>query len=58
MYRLLSEKLKSVPKLSFIKLAKKAFKYHKKTLGMRFLENEKSDLSKIPQYIELMQWKK
>ena len=58
MYRLLSEKLKNVPKISFIKLAKKAFKYHKKILGMRFLENEKSDLSKIPQYIELMQWKK
>ena len=58
LYRLLFEKLRTVPKISFIKLAKKAFKYHKKTLGMRFLENEKSDLSKIPQYIELMQWKK
>ena len=54
----LDEKLKNVPNISFIKLAKKAFKYHKNHIGMKFLENEKSALSKIPQYIELKQWDK
>ena len=57
-FNILDEKLKNVPNLSFIKLAKKAFKYHKNIIGMKFLENEKSVLSKIPQYIELMQWDK
>ena len=57
-FKYLNEKLKNVPNLSFIKLAKKAFKYHKNIIGMKFLENEKSALSKIPQYIELMQWDK
>ena len=54
----LDNKLKNVKNLSFIKLAKKAFKYHKNYIGMKFLENEKSALSKIPQYIELCQWDK
>ena len=54
----LNEKLKNVPNLSFVKLAKKAFKYHKNIIGMKFLENEKSALSKIPQYIELKEWDK
>ena len=54
----LDDKLKNVKNLSFIKLAKKAFKYHKNYIGMKFLENEKSALSKIPQYIELCQWDK
>ena len=55
-FNYLDEKLKEVPHLSFIKLAKKAFKYHKNIIGMKFLEKEKSALSKIPQYIELEQW--
>ena len=54
----LIEKLKNVPNLSFIKLAQKAFKYHKRIIGEKFLENEKSVLSKLPQYIELKDWKK
>ena len=58
LFKYLDEKLKNVPNLSFIKLAKKAFKYHKNIIGMKFLENEKSALSKIPQYIELNQWDK
>ena len=55
-FNILNEKLKNVKNLSFIKLAKKAFKYHKNIIGIKFLENEKSVLSKIPQYIELMKW--
>ena len=54
-FNFLDEKLKGIP-LSFIKLGKKAFKYHKNIIGMKFLEKEKSALAKIPQYIELEQW--
>ena len=52
----LQKKLKNCPDLSYILLAKKAFKYNKKQLGLKFLENEKSKLTKIPQYIELKDW--
>ena len=58
LFRLLNQKLKNVPNISFIKLAKKAFKYHRNVIGMRFLENEKSALSKIPQLIDLTEWDK
>ena len=51
-------KLKNVKNISFIKLAKKAFKYHKNEIGKIFLENEESSLSRIPQYIELKNWNK
>ena len=54
----LNEKLKDVPNFSFVKLAKKAFKYRKNKLGMKFLEKEKSILYKVPQYIELKEWDK
>ena len=57
-FKHLDEKLTNVPNFPFIKLAKKAFKYHKNIIGMKFLEKEKSVLSKVPQYIELMQWDK
>ena len=57
-FKILDEKLKNVKNLSFIKLAKKAFKYHKNNIGMKFLEKEKSVLSKIPQYLELNNWDK
>ena len=46
------EELKNIKKISFIKLAKKAFKYKKSDLGMKFLELEKSILSKIPIYLK------
>lgn len=55
-FKILNEKLKNVKNLSFIKLAKKAFKYKKNIIGMKFLEKEKSVLSKIPQYLELKNW--
>ena len=56
LFELLQKKLKNCPDLSYIHLAKKAFKYNKKALGLKFLENEKSKLTKIPQYIELNDW--
>ena len=55
-FNYLNERLKNVQNFSFIQLAKKAFKYHLNTIGMKLLEYEKSALSKLPQYIELMQW--
>ena len=42
-------KLKNV---SYIQLAKKAFKCKQSELGMKFLENEKSILAKIPIYLK------
>ena len=56
LYDKLQSKLKKCKDLPYIKLAKKAFKYNKNSLGLKFLENEKSALIKIPQYIELKDW--
>jgi hypothetical protein len=56
LFDILQTKLNKCPDLSYIKLAKKAFKYNKNSLGLKFLENEKSKLTKIPQYIELKEW--
>ena len=56
LFDILQGKLRKCPDLSYIELAKKAFKYNKKTIGLKFLENEKSKLTKIPQYIELKDW--
>ena len=55
-YEKLQNKLKEIENISFIKLAKKSFKYGRNEIGMKFLENEKSLLTKIPQYIELKKW--
>ena len=57
-YKYLYDFLKNVPNISFVNLAKKAFKYEKKEIGMKFLENENSILTKIPQYVELKKWDK
>ena len=54
----LMPKIKDIPNISYIKLAKKAFKYGKNEIGIKFLEKEKSILTKIPQYIELKKWDK
>ena len=54
----LNEKLKKVENFSFITLAKKAFKYNKDVMGMKFLENEKSILTKLPKYIDKGDWDK
>ena len=57
-YNKIYEKIKHVDNISYIKLAKKAFKYKKENMGMKFLENEKSILTKIPQYLELKKWER
>jgi hypothetical protein len=57
-YNDIQKKLSEVNGISYIKLAKKAFKYRKEEIGIKFLENEKSILTKIPQYMELRRWDK
>ena len=57
-YANIQKKLNGIPNISYIKLAKKAFKYQRNEMGIKFLENEKSILTKIPQYIELRKWDK
>ncbi len=57
-YNDIQKKLSEMTGISYIKLAKKAFKYRKEEIGIKFLENEKSILTKIPQYIELKRWDK
>lgn len=52
-YSLLFESLERVPGISFVKLAKKANKYGGKNLAMYLLEQEKSDLVKIPMLLQL-----
>ena len=49
-------KLEKCKKLFYLELAKKAFKYGKNTLGLKFLEKEKFKIAKIPQYMELKEW--
>ena len=58
LYNDLISKLQNVQNISFIKIAKKAFKYEKYDIGLKFLDNEKSILTKIPQYIQLKKWDK
>ena len=58
LYTILYYKLKDIPNISYITIAKKAFKYDKNEIGMKFLEHEKSILIKIPQYIEHCKWDK
>jgi hypothetical protein len=57
-YNEIQRKLSEVQGISYIKLAKKAFKFRKEEIGIKFLENEKSILTKIPQYVELRKWDK
>lgn len=57
-YNEIQRKLQEISGVSYIKLAKKAFKNRKEEIGIKFLENEKSILTKIPQYMELRKWDK
>ena len=57
-FKVLYYKLENIPDFSFINISKKAFKYHKDTIGFKFLEKEKSILAKLPNYIEKKQWNK
>lgn len=58
LYTILYYKLKNIPNISYITIAKKAFKYNKNEIGMKFLEHENSILTKIPLYIEHCKWDK
>ena len=58
LYNNIMDKLSNVKKISYIKLAKKAFKCNQNDLGMKFLELEKSILAKIPQYLSHSKWDK
>ena len=56
LFDFLKTKLQKCKKLPYLVLAKKAFKYSKNTLCLKFLENEKLKIAKIPQYMELQEW--
>lgn len=51
-YEKLMEIIRPIDNVSYTKLAKKAFKYEHKTLGNLFLNQEKSLLTKIPEYVK------
>ena len=53
LYNKIKKQLKNIPNISYLELAKKAFKYGAQEIGSKFLKEEKSILTKIPQYIEL-----
>ena len=56
LFDILQRKFMRCPNISYIKLAKKAFKYNQRLLGLKFLEQEKSTIARIPQYIDLQDW--
>ena len=55
-YNELIPMLKKLENISYIDIAKKCFKYNKRKLGHKFLDNERSSLVKIPQYLDLRDW--
>lgn len=57
-YNMIQKKIAEIPNISYIKIAKKAFKHGKNVIGFNFLEHEKSIVIKIPQYIQLRKWDK
>ena len=57
-YKELLDILKNVENISYIEIAKKCIKYNKNKLAEKFLNLEKSDLVKIPQYLQLKNWDK
>ena len=57
-YNELMDTFKNVENISYIEIAKKCIKYHKYDLAEKFLQNEKSILVKIPQYLQLGKWEK
>lgn len=57
-YKEIQRKLNEITGISYIKLAKSAFRENKNEIGFRFLEQEKSILTKIPQYTEMRKWDK
>ena len=58
LYDQIIDVLNDIKNISYIKLAKTAFKCKQNELGMKFLEKEKSILAKIPQYINHKKYNK
>jgi len=54
----LNKKLLECPNISYISLAKKCIKHNKFKLAEKFLEQEKSIVVKVPQYLQLKNWNK
>jgi len=50
--------LQNIENISYLEIAKKCIKYNKYELAEKFLNNEKSVLVKIPQYLQLGKWDK
>ena len=48
--------LNKLENISYIDIAKKCFEYNKFQLGEKFMNNEKSSIVKIPQYLDLRDW--
>lgn len=58
LFKNLNNKLLECPNISYITLAKKCIKHNKFKLAEKFLEQEKSIVVKVPQYLELKNWSK
>ena len=58
LFNLLNKKLKECQNVSYITIAKKCIKHNKFRLAEKFLEQEKSIVVKVPQYLQLKNWKK
>ena len=54
----LNKKLSECQNVSYISIAKKCIKHNKLKLAERFLEQEKSIVVKVPQYLQLKNWGK
>ena len=58
LFESLNSKLLECQNVSYITLAKKCIKHGKNLLAEKFLEQEKSIVVKVPQYLQLRNWKK
>ena len=58
LFDFLNRKLSECPNISYITLAKKCIKHSKFKLAEKFLEQEKSIVVKVPQYLQLKNWSK
>ena len=58
LFESLNNKLLECQNVSYITLAKKCIKHGKNLLAEKFLEQEKSIVVKVPQYLQLRNWKK
>ena len=58
LFNSLNRKLSECSNISYITLAKKCIKHNKNNLAEKFLEQEKSIVVKVPQYLQLKNWSK